>query len=458
MKVYLVGGAVRDKLLNIPNQDYDYVVVGSTVEEMLSRGFHQVGNSFPVFLEPKTKDEYALARKEKKEGHGYNGFCFDFSPDITLEEDLVRRDLTINAIAEDENGNIIDPCGGQEDLKNRILRHIGPSFSEDPLRVLRVARFAARFHHIGFSIAPETMELMKTMVKQGEIDFLTPERIFLEFENVLHKGALDVFVRILRECGALKVIFPELDALYGIPARKHWHPEVDTGIHMELCLKYACEHNYQPIEKFALFCHDFGKALSDKNLLPSHTNHGKKGVPLIENFCDRLRIPNHYRKVAKLVASEHSFVHLALYKTEDQLLQLRIRHLPGEGDRDLSGQGGSVHVPRFPQGEGGRILQCHRREQPQLADRAQRLAGGAADQQVRPEADAYPQPVRYPGRLRREDPGSQAFHAGAQHKEDGRQQPRLPGGVRPLRGADDRSRAGRPDAGLHHARRDERRG
>ena len=322
MKVYLVGGAVRDKLLNIPNQDYDYVVVGSTVEEMLSRGFHQVGNSFPVFLEPKTKDEYALARKEKKEGHGYNGFCFDFSPDITLEEDLVRRDLTINAIAEDENGNIIDPCGGQEDLKNRILRHIGPSFSEDPLRVLRVARFAARFHHLGFSIAPETMELMKTMVKQGEIDFLTPERIFLEFENVLHKGALDVFVRILRECGALKVIFPELDALYGIPARKHWHPEVDTGIHMELCLKYACEHNYQPIEKFALFCHDFGKALSDKNLLPSHTNHGKKGVPLIENFCDRLRIPNHYRKVAKLVASEHSFVHLALYKTEDQLLQL----------------------------------------------------------------------------------------------------------------------------------------
>ena len=322
MKIYLVGGAVRDRLLNIPVTDNDYVVVGSTVEEMLSLGYRQVGNSFPVFLEPKTNCEYALARKERKEGHGYNGFCFDFAPDITLEEDLIRRDLTINAIAEDPDGNIIDPCGGREDLKKKVLRHINDSFAEDPLRVLRVARFAARFNHLGFTVAPETMELMKSMVLQGEINYLTPERIFLEFNKVLINGDADIFIKILRNCGALGVVFPEMDNLYGIPARKYWLPEIDTGTHMELCLSYACRHNYEPIEKFAIFCHDFGKALTDKNILPSHTNHGKKGVPLIEKFCDRLRIPNNYRKVAEFIAREHSMVHTALYKSNKEILEL----------------------------------------------------------------------------------------------------------------------------------------
>lgn len=322
MKIYLVGGAVRDQLLGLQLSDRDYVVVGSTIDEMLKLGYKQVGNSFPVFLDPKTHCEYALARKDTKQGHGYNGFCFEFAPTITLEEDLLRRDLTINAMAQDPNGNIIDPCGGRADLQNKILRHINEHFAEDPLRVLRVARFAARFAPLGFTVAPETIELMRSMVDNGELDYLTAERIFLEFDKVLNQGELDVFVKVLRECGALKVIFPEIDQLYGIPARKYWHPEIDTGIHMELCLSYACKHNYLPIEKFALFCHDFGKALSPKEFLPSHHGHGKKGVPLIEAFCDRIKAPNNYRQVAKLVASEHSFVHLALYKSNQDLLAL----------------------------------------------------------------------------------------------------------------------------------------
>lgn len=322
MKCYLVGGAVRDQLLNIPVTDLDYVVVGATQEEMIANGYTQVGKSFPVFLHPKTKCEYALARKEKKSGHGYTGFVCDFSPSITIDEDLCRRDLTINAIAKSECGEYIDPCKGIEDIKNKIIRHIGPAFAEDPLRVLRVARFAAKLFDKGFKVHPQTMEIMKHIVSSGELSYIVPERIFAEFDKVLHEGRLDIFIKVLKECGALKQIFPEIDALYGIPARKYWHPEVDTGIHMELCLSYACKNQYQPIEKFALFCHDFGKAKSDPKLWPSHRKHGEKGVPLIKEFAQRLHIPNDYQEAAIKVASEHSFVHSALNKTNHQILDL----------------------------------------------------------------------------------------------------------------------------------------
>lgn len=322
MKTYLVGGAVRDSLLGIPGSDQDFVVTGATIREMLDLGFQQVGKSFPVFLHPQTKCEYALARTERKDGHGYTGFCFDFSPEITLEEDLKRRDLTINAMAQDENGTIIDPWGGREDLQNRIIRHVSDSFGEDPLRVLRTARFAARFAPLGFTVAPETLKLMREITASGELQYLTPERIFREFEKVLQEGWIDVFIKVLRECSALKILFPEMDNLYGIPARKYWHPEVDTGIHMELALHYASTHNFTPVEKAAVFCHDFGKALSDPALLPSHHGHGRKGIALIRQFAQRLKIPNEYRDAAILVAGEHSFVHTALNRTPGELLDL----------------------------------------------------------------------------------------------------------------------------------------
>ncbi len=322
MKTYLVGGAVRDRLLGLPGADKDYVVTGATIQDMLDLGFQQVGKSFPVFLHPKTKCEYALARIERKDGHGYTGFCFDFSPEITLEEDLKRRDLTINAIAQDDEGNLIDPWGGQEDLKNLVIRHVSDAFKEDPLRVLRVARFASRFAPLGFTVAPETIDVMREITKSGELKYLTAERVFKEFDKVLNCGWVDVFIKVLRECGALRELFLEIDQLYGIPARKYWHPEVDTGIHMELALHYASVHNYTPVEKIALFCHDFGKALSDPAKLPSHHNHGIKGVPLVKEFATRLKIPNEYKEAAIMVAREHSLIHTAINRSGGELLDI----------------------------------------------------------------------------------------------------------------------------------------
>lgn len=308
MKTYLVGGAVRDRILGLKVHDRDFVVTGATPEMMLERGFRQVGKDFPVFLHPETHEEYALARTEKKSGHGYGGFICDFSPDITIEEDLSRRDLTINAMAMDEDGNIVDPWGGMSDLKKHLLRHTSPAFEEDPLRVLRVARFAARFAPLGFTVATGTMELIKKMVRSGELSYLVPERVWQEFYKVLQHGMLDVFVRTLHECGALRVVFPELDALYGVPARKDWHPEVDTGIHMELCLRIISD-DPDPVVKFGVFCHDFGKALTPKEQLPRHPMHGPKGKPLVERMCERLRIPNEYRDFARIVCENHSLVH-----------------------------------------------------------------------------------------------------------------------------------------------------
>lgn len=311
MRVYLVGGAVRDRLLGLPQGDRDHVVVGATVQQMLDLGYQQVGRDFPVFLHPRTQDEYALARTERKQGHGYTGFVCHAAPDVTLEQDLLRRDLTINAIAEDDDGTLVDPYHGQRDLALRVLRHVSPAFGEDPLRVLRVARFAARFHAQGFTIAPETLALMRQMTEAGELAHLTPERVWKEMERVLLGPAPRVFFEVLRECGALEVLLPELEALYGVPAPAKWHPEVDTGLHTMLVLDQACRLSPELPVRFAALCHDLGKGLTPPAFWPSHHGHGQKGLPLIRVLCERLRVPNDCRDLALLVSDLHTHIHIA---------------------------------------------------------------------------------------------------------------------------------------------------
>lgn len=268
MKIYLVGGAVRDQLLNIPIKDRDYMVVGATVQEMLDKGYRQVGKDFPVFLHPKTQQEYALARTERKTGVGYGGFSVYAAPDVTLEEDLLRRDLTINAIAQDETGRVFDPYGGQADIEQRLLRHVSDAFVEDPLRVLRVARFAARFQPLGFKVAPETMALMQRIAASGELEALTPERVFQELDKALSTEAPQVFFEVLREAGGLAILFPEIEALFGIPQPEQWHPEIDTGIHTLMVLEQAARLSQDKQVRFAALVHDLGKALSPKEHLP----------------------------------------------------------------------------------------------------------------------------------------------------------------------------------------------
>ncbi|WP_392563573.1 multifunctional CCA addition/repair protein [Orbus wheelerorum] len=309
MKKYLVGGAVRDTLLNIAIIDSDWVIVGAKPQELLDLGYAQVGKDFPVFLHPKTKEEYALARTERKSGQGYSGFICDFNEDITLEQDLQRRDLTINAIAMDEDRNLIDPYGGINDLHNRILRHVSPAFKEDPLRVLRVARFAARYHHLGFTIAPKTLELMTDIVKAGEINHLTAERVWKETEKALSTQNPQVFFEVLRSCRALAILFPELNDLFGIPQPPKWHPEIDSGVHTLLALKQAALLTDDLTVRFAVLCHDFGKALTPKEQWPHHQGHGEKGIPLVHQLCTRLKIPNHYQKIASLMCRYHDEVH-----------------------------------------------------------------------------------------------------------------------------------------------------
>lgn len=322
MQVYLVGGAVRDELLGLPVHERDFVVVGSDAEALLAQGYQAVGKDFPVFLHPHTKEEYALARIERKQGNGYTGFSCYAAPDVTLEQDLLRRDLTINAIAQDDHGQLHDPYGGIADIQNRILRHISPAFSEDPLRVLRVARFAARFHHLGFTIAPETLELMRSLSLSGELDYLTPERVWKECEKVLKGPDPQHFFDILRQCDALPVLFPEIHHLFGVPARPDWHPEIDTGVHVMMALKEASVRSPDPLIRFATLCHDFGKALTPAEILPSHHGHGDRGLPLIRDFCQRFRIPNDYRDLALLVSELHSLVHTALQLRPATLLKL----------------------------------------------------------------------------------------------------------------------------------------
>jgi len=309
--IYLVGGAVRDKLLGLPVKDKDWVVVGTTPQHMLDQGFSQVGSDFPVFLHPKTKEEYALARTERKSGKGYTGFECYAAPDVTLEQDLMRRDLTINAIAEAQDGTLFDPYQGQQDIEKRQLRHVSQAFVEDPLRVLRVARFAARFAPQGFTVAPETLALMQEMVADGELEALTPERVWQEWERALHTERPDIFLTVLRQCGALGVVMPEIDALFGVPQPEKWHPEIDTGIHTLMVSYQAALLSDDPVIRFCAQVHDLGKALSPKADLPSHKLHCQLGMDVIRTLCQRLRVPNHYRDTALMVCAQHTKVHRA---------------------------------------------------------------------------------------------------------------------------------------------------
>ena len=309
MKAYLVGGAVRDQLLGYPVTERDWVVVGSTPKDLMQKGYQKVGRDFPVFLHPVTREEYALARTERKMGHGYYGFTCDFNPQVTLEEDLARRDLTINAMAMDEAGELIDPYHGQKDLNARILRHVSPAFIEDPVRVLRVARFAARYHHLGFTLADETRSLMYTMVKRGELAHLVAERVWQELQRSLLEKNPEVFITILRSCGALKVVLPELDVLFGVPNTQHYHPEIDSGIHTLMVLREAVLLSDDAMVRFAALVHDLGKGVTPVTEWPSHRGHETRGLPIIEALCQRLRIPVDYRKFSLMVSRFHLVIH-----------------------------------------------------------------------------------------------------------------------------------------------------
>lgn len=311
MQAFLVGGAVRDLLLKRPVTEKDWVVTGETPQSMLAQGFRAVGKDFPVFLHPKTHEEYALARTERKTAHGYKGFSVHASPEVTLEQDLLRRDLTINAMAMTDDGQIIDPFNGQADLQKRILRHVSPAFSEDPVRVLRLARFAARYAHLNFSIAPDTLSLMQAMVDSGEIDYLVPERVWAELIKALNEATPSAFFKTLQSCGALAIVFPELHALFGVPQPEKYHPEIDTGIHSLMALEQAVLLSPDPKVRFAALVHDLGKARSPKGNLPHHYGHETNGLELLENMRQRLRIPNAFALLAKQVMQYHTHIHKA---------------------------------------------------------------------------------------------------------------------------------------------------
>jgi tRNA nucleotidyltransferase (CCA-adding enzyme) len=321
MEIYLVGGAVRDKLLNYPSKDRDYVVVGSSVDEMLQQGFEQVGKDFPVFLHPDTKAEYALARTERKIGGGYKGFEVHASPEVTLEEDLQRRDLTINAMAQRAD-ELIDPYGGKVDLEARILRHVSPHFTEDPLRILRVARFAARYAHLGFSVAPETMKLMQEMVSSGELALLTAERVWQEISRSLGEQSPDIFFEVLRQCDALAVILPELDVLFGVPQPAKHHPEIDTGIHTMMVLRQAAKLSDSAVVRFAALVHDLGKGLTKADNWPSHHGHEEMGLTALKKMATRLRIPNEFVDLAEKVMKYHTHCHRAFELKAETLLKV----------------------------------------------------------------------------------------------------------------------------------------
>jgi tRNA nucleotidyltransferase (CCA-adding enzyme) len=322
MRVYLVGGAVRDRLLGLPVRERDWVVVGARPEDLEREGYLPVGREFPVFLHPTTHEEYALARLERKVAPGYHGFTTRFSPDVTLEEDLKRRDLTINAMAESDTGELIDPYGGQADLAARLLRHVSESFTEDPVRVLRTARFAARFAGRGFRIADETLALMRHMVSCGEVSALVPERVWQETERALAEEHPQVFFEALRACGALAVIFPEIDALYGVPQPPRWHPEIDTGVHVMLALGCAAKSGASTAVRFAVLVHDLGKARTPRELWPKHPGHEEAGVAAIEALAERLKVPGTHRELAILAAREHTLVHRALELRPETVLKL----------------------------------------------------------------------------------------------------------------------------------------
>ncbi len=311
MQVYLVGGAVRDELLGLPVSERDWCVVGATPAELESQGYRRVGRDFPVFLHPDTGEEYALARTERKTAAGYHGFQFDTSRDVSIEDDLGRRDLTINAMAKDRDGRLVDPFGGARDLDERVLRHVSDAFVEDPVRILRAARFAARFHPLGFRIAPETMALMRSMVAAGEVDALVPDRVWKETETALCGAHSRVFFETLRECGALGVVYPELDALFGVPQPARWHPEIDTGVHVMMVLDQAEKLSDDLEVRFAALVHDLGKGVTEKEKLPSHPGHERRSVELIRRLSGRLPVPRACRELAVIVAEYHTHCHRA---------------------------------------------------------------------------------------------------------------------------------------------------
>lgn len=323
MKIYLVGGAIRDKLLGRPVTEYDWVVVGGSPKEMLANGYRSVGKDFPVFLHPDTQEEYALARVERKTAPGYHGFDFVYDGSVTLEEDLSRRDLTINAMAQDSDTlDIIDPYHGLKDLKQKKLRHVTAAFQEDPVRILRVARFASRYHSLGFTVASETLELMTNMVNAGEVNALTAERVWKETSRALLEPNPEVYLQVLRACGALKVIFPEIDNLYGVPQPPKYHPEIDCGIHAELVLQQAALLSQELPVRFAALCHDLGKAQTPVDLLPRHHGHEMRSKRLTLDLCQRLKVPNELRDIAIYVAEYHGIAHNAFELKASTILKL----------------------------------------------------------------------------------------------------------------------------------------
>lgn len=322
MKTYLVGGAVRDRLLGFPVKERDWLVVGETPEAMLALGYRPVGKDFPVFLHPQTHEEYALARTERKTAPGYKGFDVYAAPDVTLEDDLRRRDLTINAMAIGEHGVLIDPFGGQQDLQNRILRHVSPAFNEDPVRILRVARFAARYAHLGFTVADETSQRMRDMVAVGEADHLVAERVWAELHKALTEARPSAFFQTLRDCDALRVIFPEIDALFGVPQPEKYHPEVDTGVHALMVLAQAAGLSNKAEVRLAALLHDLGKALTPSQYWPSHHGHEQKGLPALDGFCERLRVPKTFKTLCAQVMEYHTHCHRALELRADTLVDM----------------------------------------------------------------------------------------------------------------------------------------
>jgi tRNA nucleotidyltransferase (CCA-adding enzyme) len=359
VETYLVGGAVRDALLGLAAQEKDWVVTGATPDDLLGQGYRQVGGSFPVFLHPETGEEYALARTERKDGHGYHGFSVDFHPGVTIEQDLERRDLTINAMARDSAGRLIDPCGGQRDLEERWLRHVSPAFAEDPLRVLRVARFAARFARLGFRVHEDTMELMREISRSGELSHLVPERAWSEIFRAMSAVRPGVFVSVLRRCGALEELLPEVDALYGIPQKAVYHPEIDTGAHLELSLDMAARIDCTPAAVFAVLLHDVGKGVTPPGELPSHHGHELAGVPMVDRICERLRAPGAVQRLARQVCEHHLRCHrilearpgkvLDLLERLDALRQRSVEEFVSACEADYRGKDGG-RERQYPQG------------------------------------------------------------------------------------------------------------
>jgi tRNA nucleotidyltransferase (CCA-adding enzyme) len=361
MEVYLVGGAVRDGLLGLPVKERDWVVVGATPEAMTDAGYRPVGRDFPVFLHPETKEEHALARTERKIGRGYRGFAVHCAPDVELADDLRRRDLTINAMARDAAGGLIDPYGGQADLEARVLRHVSEAFAEDPVRVLRVARFAARFAPLGFTVAPQTNALMRQMVKAGEVDALVPERVWQETVKALSESAPDAFLQVLRDCGALARVFPEIDRLFGVPQPERWHPEIDTGVHMLLVMRAAARLTPSPRIRFAALMHDLGKGETPSNLWPRHVGHEERSATLLRKLSDRLRVPTDFRHLAELTARWHGIAHRALELRASTILELfehcdafrrpeRFREFVVACEADFRGRTGWENKP-YPEAE-----------------------------------------------------------------------------------------------------------